>query len=61
MSININLKNDEDINFWEIGVSGELDVSTADEFKEYLHKLIDKEINNITSAKVKEICKERLY
>ena len=60
MSININLKNDEDINFWEIGVSGELDVSTADEFKEYLHKLIDKEINNITSAKVKEICKERL-
>ena len=32
MSININLKNDEDINFWEIGVSGELDVSTADEF-----------------------------
>ena len=22
MSININLKNDEDINFWEIGVSG---------------------------------------
>ena len=42
MSININLKNDEDINFWEIGVSGELDVSTADEFKEYLHKLIDK-------------------
>ena len=44
MSININLKNDEDINFWEIGVSGELDVSTADEFKEYLHKLIDEEI-----------------
>ena len=26
MSININLKNDEDINFWEIGVSGELDI-----------------------------------
>ena len=47
MSININLKNDEYINFWEIGVSGELDVSTADEFKEYLHKLIDKEIRNI--------------
>ena len=47
MSININLKNDEDINVWEIGVSGELDVSTADEFKEYLHKLIDKEIRNI--------------
>ena len=47
MSININLKNDEDINFWEIGVSGELDVSTADEFKEYLHKLIDEEIRNI--------------
>ena len=35
MSININLKNDEDINFWEIGV------------KEYLHKLIDEEIRNI--------------
>ena len=47
MSININLKNDEDINFWEIGVSGELDVSTADEFKEYLHKLIDEEIRNM--------------
>ena len=47
MSININLKNDEDINFFFFVVSGELDVSTADEFKEYLHKLIDKEIRNI--------------
>lgn len=47
MSININLKNDEDINFWEICVSGELDVSTADEFKTYIHKLIDKDIRNI--------------
>lgn len=47
MSIGINLKNDLDVDFWEISVDGELDVSTADQFKEYLHKLIDKDIRNI--------------
>ena len=47
MSIDINLKNDIDTDFWEVSVAGELDVSTADEFKEYLHKLIDKGIRNI--------------
>ena len=44
MSIDIKLKNDTDADFWEVLVAGELDVSTADEFKEYLHKLIDKGI-----------------
>ena len=47
MSIGINLKNDTDTEFWEVSVTGELDVSTADQFKEYLHKLIDKDIRNI--------------
>lgn len=47
MSIGINLKNDTDAEFWEISVTGELDVSTADQFKEYLHKLIDEGIRNI--------------
>ena len=47
MSIDIKLKNDTDADFWEVLVAGELDVSTADEFKEYLHKLIDKGIKNI--------------
>lgn len=47
MSIGINLKNDVDVDFWEVSVDGELDVSTAEQFKEYLHKLIDKDIRNI--------------
>ncbi|MBU5335401.1 STAS domain-containing protein [Intestinibacter bartlettii] len=47
MSIGINLKNDTNAEFWEISVTGELDVSTADQFKEYLHKLIDEDIRNI--------------
>lgn len=47
MSININSKKDSENEFWEVFVNGELDVSTADEFKEYLHKLIDEEIINI--------------
>lgn len=47
MSIDINLKNELDADFWEVFVNGELDVSTADQFKEYLHKLIDKDIKNI--------------
>lgn len=47
MSIDINLKNDTDVEFWEVSVDGELDVSTADQFKEYLHKLIDKDVRNI--------------
>lgn len=47
MSIDINLKNDTDVEFWEVSVDGELDVSTADQFKEYLHKLIDEDVRNI--------------
>ena len=47
MSININSKRDSENEFWEVFVSGELDVSTADEFKEYLHKLIDQEVLNV--------------
>ena len=47
MSIDVNLKNDIDTDFWDVYVIGELDVSTADQFKEYLYKLIDKEIRSI--------------
>lgn len=27
--------------FWKVSLEGELDVSTADELKKYLHKLVD--------------------
>ena len=39
MSINIasNLNNEN--NFWEIHLEGELDVSSADKLKEYLHNV----------------------
>lgn len=47
MSMDISLKNDANADFWEISISGELDVSTADKFKEYLHKLIDEDVKNI--------------
>lgn len=47
MSININLKKDLEVDFWDVSVDGELDVSTAEEFKEYLHKLIDESIKNV--------------
>ena len=44
MSINIasNLNNEN--NFWEIHLEGELDVSSADKLKEYLHNLADEKI-----------------
>ncbi|MGL4912611.1 MAG: STAS domain-containing protein [Romboutsia sp.] len=44
MSININSKLDSKNNFWDISLEGELDVSTADKLKEYLHKLAEEEI-----------------
>ena len=44
MSINIasNLNNEN--NFWGIHLEGELDVSSADKLKEYLHNLADEKI-----------------
>jgi len=44
MSINIasNLNNEN--NFWDIHLEGELDVSSADKLKEYLHNLADEKI-----------------
>lgn len=44
MSININSKLDNQNNFWDIALEGELDVSTADKLKEHLHKLAEEEI-----------------
>lgn len=44
MSININSKLDSTNSFWYINLEGELDVSTADKLKEYLHKLADEHI-----------------
>lgn len=41
MSIEINSKHEPTNNFWEVSVAGELDVSTAEELKKYLHKLVD--------------------
>ena len=43
MSININSKLDSN-KFWDINIEGELDVSTADKLKEYLHKLADEQV-----------------
>ena len=41
MSITINSIIDTKNDFWEVSLAGELDVSTADELKKSLHKLID--------------------
>ena len=41
MSIEINSKHEPTSKFWEVSVAGELDVSTAEELKKYLHKLVD--------------------
>ena len=44
MSINIDYKLNDEKGFWDISVEGELDVSTADKLKEYLHNLADEKI-----------------
>ncbi|MBC5998201.1 STAS domain-containing protein [Romboutsia hominis] len=44
MSININSTLDSQNKFWDVNLGGELDVSTSDKLKEYLHKLADKEM-----------------
>ena len=41
MSIKINSILDASNHFWKVFLEGELDVSTADELKKYLHKLVD--------------------
>ena len=41
MSITINAIIDTKNDFWEVSLAGELDVSTADELKKSLHKLVD--------------------
>jgi anti-sigma B factor antagonist len=44
MSININSTLDYQNKFWDVNLGGELDVSTSDKLKEYLHKLADQEM-----------------
>ncbi len=44
MSINIESKLNNEDDFWDISLKGELDVSTADKLKEYLHNLADEKI-----------------
>lgn len=44
MSININSTLDSQNKFWDVNLGGELDVSTSDKLKEYLHKLADQEM-----------------
>ena len=41
MSIKIDSMLDTTNNSWEVSLGGELDVSTADELKKELHKLVD--------------------
>lgn len=47
MSININSNFNSDKLIWEVNLSGELDVSTADKLKEHLAQLSEKEIVDI--------------
>ena len=47
MSITINSIIDTKNDFWEVSLAGELDVSTADELKKSLHKLVDEKNINI--------------
>lgn len=47
MSININSRLDKINSFWHVNLEGELDVSTADKLKEYLHKLVDEKLLDI--------------
>ena len=47
MSINIESKLNNENDFWDISLKGELDVSTADKLKEYLHNLADEKILDI--------------
>ena len=44
MSMKIESKLNNEKGFWDISVEGELDVSTADKLKEYLHNLADEKI-----------------
>ena len=44
MSINIESKLNNENDFLDISLKGELDVSTADKLKEYLHNLADEKI-----------------
>ena len=44
MSMNIESKLNNENDFWDISLKGELDVSTADKLKEYLHNLADEKI-----------------
>ena len=44
MSMNIDSKLNNENNFWDISLQGELDVSTADKLKEHLHNLADEKI-----------------
>ena len=44
MSINIESKLNNENDFWNISLKGELEVSTADKLKEYLHNLADEKI-----------------
>ena len=41
MSINIKSQISSSNDYWEVSVAGELDVSTAEELKKHLHKLLD--------------------
>ena len=41
MSIKIDSILDTSNDFWKVSLEGELDVSTADELKKYLQKLVD--------------------
>ena len=47
MSMNIKSNLDNQNNFWKVLLEGELDISTADKLKEYLHKLADENIIDI--------------
>ncbi|MEG2983955.1 MAG: STAS domain-containing protein [Peptostreptococcaceae bacterium] len=47
MSINISSKLNSKENFWEITLEGELDVSTAENLKDQLHKIVDENMLDV--------------
>ncbi len=42
MGIKMDSKINHENNYWDVSIEGELDVSTADKLKEYLHNLVGK-------------------
>lgn len=45
--MSINISSELDNNFWNVSIEGELDVSSADELKNKLHKIVDEKMLDV--------------